>query len=169
MCDAILYGDTSCLTGHFCHLTSALGQRAKVISLSQPKVSGKARSSPRGTVGPILPTPSPQNPAFTLRVTNQSSLLVAVSVGPDSVLCLQTNGLVARACVGRRAASSACFCRLPVSRFLNDSSSSSSLSSSSSSSLSNVRRNQSQLFNQPFVANQYFVADSAHFTSMAVR
>lgn len=49
------------LTGRFCHLTSALGQRAKVISLSQPKVSGKARSSPRGTVGPApsatLPTP----------------------------------------------------------------------------------------------------------------
>ncbi|XP_066524076.1 myotubularin-related protein 5 isoform X2 [Hoplias malabaricus] len=31
----------------------ALGQRAKVISLSQPKVSGKARSSPRGKWGSI--------------------------------------------------------------------------------------------------------------------
>lgn len=34
-----------------CHLTSALGQKAKVISLSQPKASGKAKNSPRGTVG----------------------------------------------------------------------------------------------------------------------
>lgn len=43
-----------CLMDHICHLTSALGQRAKVISLSQPKVSGRARNPSRGTVGPDL-------------------------------------------------------------------------------------------------------------------
>lgn len=46
-----------CLMDRICHLTSALGQRAKVISLSQPKVSGKARNPSRGTVGPDLWVP----------------------------------------------------------------------------------------------------------------
>lgn len=81
----------SCLMGHLCHLTSALGQRAKVISLSQPKVSGKARNPPRGTVGP----------AHTLSLhscPNQSdvfpSSISLFAVGPDGVLCLRTNGLL---------------------------------------------------------------------------
>lgn len=57
-----------------CCLTSALGQRARVISLSQPKMSGKARNSPRGTVGHA---PSP--------VSNQSDVV------SDGVLPLRTN------------------------------------------------------------------------------
>lgn len=80
-----------CLTGRLCRLTSALGQRAKVISLSQPKVSGKARNPPRGTVGPAH-SPSLHS------CLNQSDLFpssVSVfAVGPDSVLCLRTNGLL---------------------------------------------------------------------------
>lgn len=55
---------------HICCLTSALGQRAKVISLSQPKVSGKARNPSRGTVGPA------HLPLFHSYLTNQKLSLV---------------------------------------------------------------------------------------------
>lgn len=49
--ECVCYPLSWCLMDRICHLTSALGQRAKVISLSQPKVSGKARNPSRGTVG----------------------------------------------------------------------------------------------------------------------
>lgn len=63
--ECVCYPLWCCLMDHICCLTSALSQRAKVISLSQPKVSGKARTPSRGTVGPA------HLPLFHSYLTNQ--------------------------------------------------------------------------------------------------
>ena len=77
------------LTGRLCHLTSALGQRAKVISLSQPKVSGKARNPARGTVGypPPLPTPFPPLLSNQSDLSNSSVSVSAIIPGSVLVFC----------------------------------------------------------------------------------
>lgn len=89
--ECVCYPLWCCLMDHICCLTSALGQRAKVISLSQPKVSGKARNPSRGTVGPAHLPPLPFLP-------NQSEIVpgsVGVNaVSPRSVFCLEINDLM---------------------------------------------------------------------------
>lgn len=87
-----------CLINRICRLTSALGQRAKVISLSQPKVSGKARNPSRGTVPP---------PPFHFYLINQILFLGSSGVfglGPSSML---TDDPMLFACVDPRATSHA--------------------------------------------------------------
>ncbi|XP_034019214.1 myotubularin-related protein 5 isoform X3 [Thalassophryne amazonica] len=70
-------------------VTRALGQRARVITLSQPKLSGKARNSPRGKWGSIRGTGrlSAYNPDVGTRLAGKES--PQPNGGPSEALFLR--------------------------------------------------------------------------------